>query len=117
MEYADLPSPGRNENCAPVCPRPDYWTGKFLFGLNLKGQVHLCWTYHTATHVQPTKLMRLGNNFILPHSVVKYIWLYSTYTTVSGANTLLTMGEILVKRDFSGIADAVSRLRIDVSPR
>lgn len=79
--------------------------------------MHPCWTHHTATRMQSVKLMALGNKFVPLHSVAKYIWIYSTYTTVTGANTVLAMGEILVKRDFSGIADAVPQLRTDFSPR
>lgn len=85
--------------------------------LDSKGQVHLRWAYHSATHMQPTKLTMFGNKFILLHSVAKYIWIYSTYATVTGANTMLAMGEILVKRDFSGIAEAIPQLRIDFRPR
>lgn len=65
--------------------------------------MHLHWTYPTATHMQPMKLMVLGNKFVPLHSVAKY----------TGANTMLRMGEILVKRDFSGIADAILQLRTD----
>lgn len=67
--------------------------------------------------MQPTKLTMFGNKFILLHSVAKYIWIYSTYAIVTGANTMLAMGEILVKRHFSGIAEAIPQLRIDFRPR
>ena len=67
--------------------------------------------------MQPTNLMMVGNKFAPLHSVAKYIRIYCTYTTVTGANTMLAMGEILVKRDFSGVADAIPQLRIDFSPR
>lgn len=115
LEYADLPSPGCNESCATVCPKPDYWPGKFLFGLKGAGGSML--GHHSATHMQPTKLTMLGNKFTLPRSAAEYIWIYSTYATMTGANTMLAMGEILVKRCFSGIAEAIPQLRIDFRPR
>lgn len=71
----------------------------------------------------------------LPHTCSlwsEWCWVTSLYTalcskihmdihtvyicTVTGANTMLGMGEILVKRDFSGIADAIPQPRRDFSP-
>jgi len=77
----------------------------------------LCWAYHTATHMQPVKLVVFDNKFVPLRSVAKYIRIYSAYTAVTGANTVLAMGEVLVKEDFSGIADTIPQLRIDFNSR
>lgn len=86
-------------------------------GLKQKGQVHLCCTYHATTHMQPMKLMMLGNKVLPLHSGAKYKWIYRTYIAVTGDNMVLTMGEILVKKDFSGTADATPQHRTDFSSR
>lgn len=67
--------------------------------------------------MQPMKLMMLGNKVLPLHSGAKYKWIYRTYIAVTGDNMVLTMGEILVKKDFSGTADATPQRRTDFSSR